>query len=542
MRLIPRSRRGMLWRFALGAVIVIAFTATTTAVAGLLQFKQFAADLSVTPAIKHAPVTVADPGQPADAPADRLRPPRRRAVQRRQHRHDDARPPRPELLDDQRAVDPARPEVQIPEGGGDDHRQAQRRLLDRRAQPADQDAQAAVFPGLQVNHIIDVNFGGFADLVNAIGCVYTDVDHRYYNNTALTDYSSIDIQPGYQKLCGTDALAFVRFRHTDTDIVRNARQQDFLRWAKDQFSSSELFNNRDKLLQDLRPAHPDRPQPAHDRRADQPVRPGRVLRRAHDQADHVPGDLPAVQLRRAGRGRGGACGRDAVLRHRQSGGRGQGVPRLHDTDPSVERRLSPPRAQGTTRAAAPTANLTAGHDRRGDAGPGGPAQANLPVYYPRLIVAGSQYCTNATTARVGPDRRLLPARLPDPRPAGHPHTAYRMTLVINPVLGQYYGVQGTTWQNPPILDSPPRRRRSTASSCCCTSTAHELTLVAWRTPKGVYWISNTLTDTLSNAQMLAIAASLTRARRSPTSRISVQRRAHRYPRPLDERPAANRSP
>jgi anionic cell wall polymer biosynthesis LytR-Cps2A-Psr (LCP) family protein len=99
-----------------------------------------------------------------------------------------------------------------------------------------------VFPELQVNHIVDVNFAGFEDLVNAIGCVYTDVDHRYYNNTAgLTDYSSIDIQPGYQKLCGdqaiTGALAFVRFRHTDSDIVRNARQQDFIRWAKDQYGS-----------------------------------------------------------------------------------------------------------------------------------------------------------------------------------------------------------------------------------------------------------------------------------------------------------------
>ena len=71
--------------------------------------------------------------------------------------------------------------------------------------------------------------------MNAIGCVYTDVDHRYYNNTLQTDYSSIDLQAGYQKLCGTDALSFVRFRHTDSDIVRNARQQDFIRWAKDQY-------------------------------------------------------------------------------------------------------------------------------------------------------------------------------------------------------------------------------------------------------------------------------------------------------------------
>ena len=105
-----------------------------------------------------------------------------------------------------------------------------------------------MFPGLQVNHIIDVNFGGFEALVNAIGCVYTDVDHRYYNNTAYTDYSSIDIQPGYQKLCGADALSFVRFRHTDNDLVRNARQQDFIRWAKEQYGASALIANRDKLL------------------------------------------------------------------------------------------------------------------------------------------------------------------------------------------------------------------------------------------------------------------------------------------------------
>jgi anionic cell wall polymer biosynthesis LytR-Cps2A-Psr (LCP) family protein len=42
--------------------------------------------------------------------------------------------------------------------------------------------------------------------------------------------------------------AFVRFRHTDTDIVRNARQQDFLRWAKDGYSADQLFSNETKLM------------------------------------------------------------------------------------------------------------------------------------------------------------------------------------------------------------------------------------------------------------------------------------------------------
>ena len=40
----------------------------------------------------------------------------------------------------------------------------------------------------------------------------------------------------------------MRFRHTDSDIVRNARQQDFMRWAKAQFSVGQLISKRDKLL------------------------------------------------------------------------------------------------------------------------------------------------------------------------------------------------------------------------------------------------------------------------------------------------------
>jgi hypothetical protein len=64
VRLIPSSRAGALWRFTLAALIVIAFTAATTAVAGLLQLNRFADDLSLTPALGHAQVTIANPGDP----------------------------------------------------------------------------------------------------------------------------------------------------------------------------------------------------------------------------------------------------------------------------------------------------------------------------------------------------------------------------------------------------------------------------------------------------------------------------------------------
>src|SRR3954447_23360962 len=90
-----------------------------------------------------------------------------------------------------------------------------------------------------VNGVIDVNFRGFQEAVDYVHGVYVDVDRRYYNPEG-TGYAAIDIDPGYQRLAGADALAYVRYRHGDSDIYRNARQQDFLRQAADQKSVREL--------------------------------------------------------------------------------------------------------------------------------------------------------------------------------------------------------------------------------------------------------------------------------------------------------------
>ena len=48
----------------------------------------------------------------------------------------------------------------------------------------------------------------------------------------------INLDPGYQKLDGQDALNFVRFRETDNDLYRNARQQLFLEALKDRLATS----------------------------------------------------------------------------------------------------------------------------------------------------------------------------------------------------------------------------------------------------------------------------------------------------------------
>ena len=82
--------------------------------------------------------------------------------------------------------------------------------------------------GLPINHVINVSFAGFWRAVNAIGCVYADIDRRFFNDSAA--YTYIDVQPGYQRMLRL-ALQYVRFRHEDNDLVRSARQQDFLRRA-----------------------------------------------------------------------------------------------------------------------------------------------------------------------------------------------------------------------------------------------------------------------------------------------------------------------
>jgi hypothetical protein len=93
--------------------------------------------------------------------------------------------------------------------------------------------------GLSINYLITIDFHGFKLLVNQLKGVYMQVDHRYINTQGgPSGYATIDIHPGYQKLDGQKSLDFVRFRHTDSDLYRLARQQLFLEALKDRLATS----------------------------------------------------------------------------------------------------------------------------------------------------------------------------------------------------------------------------------------------------------------------------------------------------------------
>jgi LCP family protein required for cell wall assembly len=92
---------------------------------------------------------------------------------------------------------------------------------------------------IPINYIVTVNFEGFIKIVDEVGGVFVDVDHRYLNDNSSggPTYATIDLHPGYQRLSGREALDFVRFRHTDSDLYRVVRQQEFVKSFKQQVSS-----------------------------------------------------------------------------------------------------------------------------------------------------------------------------------------------------------------------------------------------------------------------------------------------------------------
>ena len=111
--------------------------------------------------------------------------------------------------------------------------------------------------GIPINYLITIDFHGFKLLVNKLHGIYIDVDHRYYI-PPHTGTATIDLEPGYERLDGQQALDFVRFRHTDSDVYRNARQQLFIEALKDRLASGFSVLSIPKLIGALEAQHRDR--------------------------------------------------------------------------------------------------------------------------------------------------------------------------------------------------------------------------------------------------------------------------------------------
>ena len=74
-------------------------------------------------------------------------------------------------------------------------------------------------------------------------------------------------------------------------------------------------------------------------------------------------------------------------------------------------------------------------------------------------------------------------------------------------VGEYLGFQGISWMNPPILRSPSATVKIGHRQYMLYRDGSRTRLVAWLSDGAAYWVSNTLSETLSERQLLAIARS-----------------------------------
>lgn len=342
--------------------------------------------------------------------------------------------------------------------------------------------------GIPINHVININFDGFAKAVNRLGCVYADVDRKYFNDHGGPGgYAVINLQAGYQKLCGQDALSFVRFRHTDSDFVRAARQQQFLGEAKEQIGLGKLFGDRRELLRIFgRYTQTDIAQSN-----DTAIL--RLLKLAYDSSKN-----PLVQIQFPAQDAPGGFVAISPTALEQTVRRFVNVQGAESTSHGAPKKPRKVRAlsslapglidateEGQNQVLAMTLRLSG---------------LGLPVYYPKDRLARGDYESDGSPRSYEIYDRNK-----------NRYRAYRIVLYAG-LDGQYYGIQGTTWKAAPILDNPTDSIRMRGRTYQRYFDGRRIKLISWETPKAVYWVSNTLQQKLTNAQMMGIARSLTRMR------------------------------
>jgi polyisoprenyl-teichoic acid--peptidoglycan teichoic acid transferase len=346
--------------------------------------------------------------------------------------------------------------------------------------------------GLKINHVVNVDFTGFEQAINAIDCVYVDVDRDYFHTNeglAVSDYySEIDINAGYQMLCGDRALQYVRYRHTDNDIVRAARQQDFLREARQKIGPSRLFNDRDELLKIFtRYTTSD---------IDDPISLKQVLETFLGAADapvkqiHFQGTLGESyvsasneQVKTAVEQFLGIQDTPGSLEDEGKGGGGGGKKPQKKGDKKPQGEIAPELIDSAGAGVAFA-------DRFAPA-------VGFPVFYPTKLVPGSQIIDESREYKIADEDKRV-------------HTAYKLVFSIPgaSVPLEFYGLMGTTWLDPPVLENPTETREIGGREYMLFYDGDRLRLVAWKTDEAAYWLNNTLTQTLEEDEMIAIADSM----------------------------------
>jgi polyisoprenyl-teichoic acid--peptidoglycan teichoic acid transferase len=361
---------------------------------------------------------------------------------------------------------------------------------------------------LEISHVVNVDFLGFAEAVNAIDCVYIDVDRHYYI-APEENVAEIDIEAGYQRLCGLKALQYVRYRHTDNDLVRSARQQDFLREARQKVPPFSLLNNSGDLIEIFEEhTESDIEKPStlielikllFDAR-NAPVQeihfPTESLGDASDPYVRASDEQVAAVVQQflgqapepAEPEGGGGGGQEGGGRDGDGSG-GQGGGEQPEPPPAPEAELIDSSVIGEQFAVGLLDDTT-------DAGT--TPILDFPVYYPTRLAPSSEFDDESRAFQID-------------GPGDDVYRGYKIVVTMPGSFGAtaYYGVSGTDWRDPPILENPSEEREIDGRTYQLFYDGDRLRLVAFKTDRAVYWVNNTLTQELSEGEMLGIAQSLT---------------------------------
>jgi len=347
-----------------------------------------------------------------------------------------------------------------------------------------------VFPGLHLNGIIDVSFGGFIKVVDTLGCAYVNVDHRYYNanvGSVETDYTSINLQPGYQKLCYENALDYVRYRHTDNDFVRVARQQDFIRDLREQISPTDVIGQIGTVAKAVGGAITSTIKGS----ASELIELAKLITFSQGKP------LRQVRFRTVNDSTVLANGGSYVT-----------------STPALERSTLDDFLHGREPLALPAAKPSSRHSshahhssRAGSSlgalglvatsstGEGEAVKASFNVPFPVLYPAVQTVQAEQQTVRA--------YTLEDQQ--NELHHAYVEVWQQN-IIGGYYDLEGTDWLNPPVFAHAIRETIDGRHFLLVDDGAH-IHEIGWRSGHVLYWLTNTLLEELSNAQMIAVAKS-----------------------------------
>jgi polyisoprenyl-teichoic acid--peptidoglycan teichoic acid transferase len=354
-------------------------------------------------------------------------------------------------------------------------------------------------PQVAINHLVNVDFTGFARAVNAIGCVYVDVDHRYFHQNgpyfSSSDYAEINLQPGYQALCGFDALSFARYRHTDNDIVRAARQQAFLREARAKVPPSRLIDDRKRLIKIFTSYT------SSD--IDEAVQMLQVLklffdlRNAQIKEIHFEGHLGPSYVT-ATPGQIQTAVNHFLGSESTPGPQGSSAKPDEKVIPEQAPDATKPRPAASKRKQAAATNLVGTSYGKQLAQGIKARKLKVPIYYPTQLEVGSDYAQKPRAYKINGKG--------DESPPHSERAAYKWVFSL-PTIGDYYGFEGTRWKDPPILDNPTDERTIGNRDYKLYYDGDRLRMVAWQTDHGSFWLSNSFIETVSNADMLKIAQS-----------------------------------